>query len=118
MASDDKPKYVEIEPRSREELEAAFACEDENTVCEAMYSAAQHEPDWRWTQSKLLEFLNHKSLLLRSVALMALGELALFRGQVDIEVVLPRVHKLAEEPALAPFVEDCIEDIKRTITIH
>ena len=115
---DEKPKYVEIEPRSREELETAFACEDENVVCSAMYSAAQHEPDWRWTQAKLLGFLNHKSLLLRSAALIALGELALFRGQIDVGLVLPQVHKLAEEPALAPFVEDCISDIKRAITIH
>jgi hypothetical protein len=68
-----KLKYVEIEPRSRGDLEEAFASDDEDTVCNAMYSAAQHEPDWRWTQGKLLSFLNHKSLLLRSIAINALG---------------------------------------------
>ena len=115
---EDKPRYVEIEPRSRKDLELDFASDDENTVCIAMYSAAQYDPDWRWTQGKLLEFLNHHSLGIRSAALIALGELALFQGQIDVEVVLPEVHKLANEPALAPYVEECLEDIKSRTTIH
>ena len=115
---DDKLKYVDIEPRAREELEAAFASEDEHTVCNAMYSAAQHEPDWRWTQGKLLEFLSHRSLLLRSTAINALGELVLFRGYVDVEIVLPEVQKLAGDPALAPFVDEYLESLKSRIAIQ
>jgi len=114
----NKFKYVEIKPRSREQLEAAFTSHDENEVSNAMYSAAQHEPDWRWTQGKLLEFLNHRSLLLRSTALVALGELALFRRRIDVEVVLPAICKAREEQALVPFVDDCLEDIKTVVTIH
>lgn len=114
----DNPKYVEIEPRSRQELEEAFTSVDENTVCNAMYSAAQCEPDWRWTQGKLLEFLKNNSLLLRSTALSALGELALFQGHLDVELVVPEVHKLLKDPAMGPFAEDCLEDIKSRITIQ
>ena len=115
---DEKPKYVEIEPRSREELEEAFASNDEIAVCDAMYSAAQYEPDWRWTQSKLLQFLTHKSIGIRTAALIAPGELALFQGHVDVEIVLPEVYKLASDPALAPYVEECVADIKSRITIN
>ncbi len=114
----DNLKYEEIHPRSRKELEAAFVSEDENAICNAMFSAAQHEPDWRWTQARLLGFLNHKSLKLRSVALMALGELALFRGHIDVEIVLPEVYRLKGEPALEPFLEQCIQDIKEVVTVH
>jgi len=115
---DEKPRYVEIEPRTREELEDAFRSSDESTLCNAMFSAAQYEPDWRWTQSQLLEFLTRESIGIRSAALIALGELALFQGHVDVEVVLPEVYKLKGIPALAPYVEDCIEDIKSRITIN
>ena len=116
--TDNKLKYVEIEPRSRAELEEAFASHDEIAVWDAMYSAAQHEPDWRWTQGRLLQLLAHKSTTVRTAALIALGELALFQGQVDLEIVLPEVNKLANDPDLAPWVEDCIADIKSRITIN
>lgn len=114
---DDNPKYEQIEPLARQELKAAFGSGDEGAICNAMYSAAQHEPDWRWAQRHFLEFLNHKSLLIRSTALNAIGELVLFRGHIDVELVLPAVHRLANDPDLAPFVERCLEDIKTRITL-
>jgi len=40
---DEKFRYVEIHSSSRKELEAAFAGDDESAICNAMYSAAQHE---------------------------------------------------------------------------
>lgn len=83
-----------------------------------MYSAAQHEPDWRWTQSELLKLLSHKSLLVRSSALVAIGEVAVFQRNLDLEIVLPEIHRLAEEPALTPFVEDCLDDIKHYIRVQ
>jgi hypothetical protein len=115
---DEKLRYVEIHPRSRKELEETFAGGDENAICNAMYSAAQHEPDWRWTQAELVKFLRHGSLLIRSTAINALGELVLFRGLIDLEVVLPEIHKLQNDPALAPFVFDYLESLKSRVTIH
>lgn len=115
---DEKPKYEEIEPCSRKELEEVFAGDDENAICNAMYSAAQHEPDWRWTQGELLKLLSHRSLLVRSSALIALGEIATFRGNIDVAVVLPEIYKLADDPALRPFVEDCLDDIRRCTKIQ
>jgi HEAT repeat protein len=115
---DEKREYAEIQPSSREELEEAFAGDDENAICNAVYSAAQHEPDWRWTQGELVRFLGHDSLLVRSTAMNALGELVLFRGYVDLEVVLPEIHKLEKDPALAPLVKEYMEDLKSRVTIH
>jgi hypothetical protein len=115
---EEKPKYVEIEPRSRKELEEVFAGDDENAICNAMYSAAQHEPDWRWTQGELLKLLGYTSLLVRSSALVAIGEIATFSGNIDVEVVLPEIYKLANDPALGPFVEDCLADIRRCTKIQ
>jgi hypothetical protein len=40
----EKPKYEEVQPGSRKELEEAFAGNDENAICNAMYSAASTSP--------------------------------------------------------------------------
>jgi hypothetical protein len=108
----EKPKYVEIQHREREELEAAFNSSDTNVICNALYSAAQHEADWRWSQEQCLKMLNHESLLVRSTALIALGEIALFRGRLDLETVLPQIQRSASDPALAPFAEDALDSIR------
>jgi len=56
--------------------------------------------------------LNHESLLVRSTALIALGEIALFHGQLDLATVLPEINRVATEPALAPFAEDALDNIR------
>jgi hypothetical protein len=83
-----------------------------------MYSAAQHELDWRWAQARLVGFLGHQSPLIRSTAVNALGELVLFRGHVDLEVVMPEILKLENDPALAALVKKYLEDLKSRVTIH
>jgi hypothetical protein len=107
----EKPKYVEIQPRTRRELEQALVSDDLNTVCNALYSAAQHESDWRWSQRQCLMMLKHESLLVRSTAIIALGEIAFFRGELDRDVVLPELKRLASDSALRPFVEDFLDDL-------
>ena len=108
----EKLKYVEIQARDRDELETAFKSHDANVVCDALYSAAQHEADWRWSQEQCLKMLDHESLLVRSAALIALGEIALFRGHLDLETVLPEIYRVARDPPLAPFAEDAMDNIR------
>jgi len=112
----ENPKHVEISRREREELEAAFGNDDPNVVCNALYSAAQHETDWRWSQDQWLKMLSHESPLVRSTALIALGEIALFRGHLDLERVLPEMSRLANDPALGPFVEEPSTTSERPIS--
>ena len=107
-----KPKYVEIKAQSRVALEEAFASGDPHAICNALYSAAQHEVDWRWSQTQCLGMLTHKSQHVRSAALIALGEIALFRGTLDLDVVLPEIKRLENDPALGPFAEDALDTIR------
>ena len=108
----DKPKYVEIKPRPRPELEESLASTDPNRICNALYSAGQHKPDWRWSQTVCLSKLSHQSLLVRSAALIALGAIALFQRNLDLELVLPEMKRLAKDAALGPFVEDALDNIR------
>jgi hypothetical protein len=108
----EKPKYVEIRQRERKELDAAFKSSDANVICNALYSAAEHEADWRWSQDQCLKMLNQESLLVRSTALIALGEIALFRGRLDLGIVLPQIQRSANDPALSPFAQDALDNIR------
>ena len=110
MDEGQKLKYVEIKPRSKAQLLADFASSDNNLVCDALFSAAQHE-DWRWSQAQCLAMLKHESLTVRSCALIAIGEIATFRGEIDFDTVLPELQGLLNDPALAPFAEDALDDI-------
>ena len=108
----EKPKYVEIKPQTRADLQQKLGSSDPNAVCGALYSAAQHDTDWRWSQNQCLRMLSHDSLLVRSAALIALGEIALFRGQLDVDIVLPQIRQFKSDPALAPFAEDALDNIR------
>jgi hypothetical protein len=108
----DKPKYAETKPQPRAELEESFASEDANIISEALFSAAQHEPDWRRSQAQCLRMLSHESVFVPSAALMALSEIALFRGQLDLDLVLPEMKRLESDPDLGPFVGDALDNIR------
>ena len=111
MEEGQKLKYVEIKPRSKAQLLSEFASGDPNLVCDALFSAAQHEQDWRWSQAQCLAMLKHESLLVRSCAIVAIGEIAIFRGEIDFDTVLPELRGLLNDPALSPFAEDALDDI-------
>ena len=111
MNSEKRPKYVEIKPRPKAQLVQELASSDENVVCDALFGAAQHEADWRWSQAQCLTMLKHTSLMVRSCAIIAIGEIAVFRGELDVDVVVPELKRLLNDSALRPFAEDALDDI-------
>jgi hypothetical protein len=56
----ERLKYVEIVPRTRAELEQRFERSDPNVVCDALYTVAQHDSDWCWSQDQCLKMLQHE----------------------------------------------------------
>lgn len=111
-----KLKYVEIKPRPKTQLTKELVSSDENIVCDALFSAAQHEPDWRWAQGRCLAMLKHESLVVRSAAIMALGEIAIFRRVIDVDIVVPELQSCLKDPTLAPVAQDALEDITSFLT--
>ena len=51
--SQPKLRYIEIKPMKREELEQRLGSDDTAAICDALFAAAQHDSDWRW--SRLLQ---------------------------------------------------------------
>ncbi len=116
--ADEKPRYVPVIERTREEIEEILRGNDLEQVCEALWSAVYYDPDWRWVQLQCLKHLDHSDCTVRGCAVMLLGALAVFRKQLDVHVVIPALHKAGEEPALKPWVEDSLSDIRTNIKLQ
>jgi hypothetical protein len=108
-------RYEEIHPKTRAELVRAFESGNDKLICDALYSAAQHEPDWRWAQNQILGFLEHPSTSVKCAALQSLGEIAVFRQVIDHELVIPRVHALLNDPVLGTTAETTLDDIRNFV---
>lgn len=46
---------------SKQAAEKAFASTEVKRICEALVSIAFYESDWKWVQSKCLEFINNEN---------------------------------------------------------
>jgi len=106
-------RYHEIFPLSRPELEKLIESGNETAITDALLSAAYYDPDWQWVQNLCLRFMHHSDRGIRSNAVMCLGHIARIHKTLDWELVLPQLAALKlEDPALAPWIEDAVEDIR------
>jgi len=105
-------RYHEVPPISRNEARAAFRTKDEAAICAALLSLTFHDPDWRWVQDQLLQFAKHKSSTVRGVAGLCFGHLARIHRQLDRDVVLPVLRKLADAPETRGQATDALSDIE------
>lgn len=106
-------EYHEIFPLSRHELEKLLDSGKERAIIDALLSAAYYDADWRWVQETCLRFLDHSDRGVRSIAIICMGHIARIHKTLDVEIVLPRLLALkAEDPSIAPSVDDAIEDIQ------
>jgi hypothetical protein len=104
-------QYQRIEPRSREELESAFASGDSSRIIEALLSATYHDEDWRWVQGKALGYLRSPDHSVRHIAVQSLGLIAVLHQQLDTTTVVPVLMEATLDPELRGEVEDAIADI-------
>src|SRR4051812_9209776 len=105
-------RYQEGPPISRNEARATFRSKDEAAICSALLSLTFHDPDWRWVQDQLLQFARHRGSAVRGMAGLCFGHLARIHRQLDRDVVLPVLRKLAEDPDTRGQATDALSDIE------
>jgi hypothetical protein len=111
-----KLQYEVFERQSREEVKKALQSTDPSVVRSALYIAAQYEPDWRWTQEICLSMLRKSTdQQVRWAAALSLGFIALYHKQLDLDRVLPELHRLREDPDIRGPVQDSLELISQNI---
>ena len=108
-------KYKGFDWQSRQDLvEKALSSNDAQQICDALYSAAQYESDWEWSQEQCLKFLNHKEEV-RWAAALSFGFIALYHRTLDLTKVLPALHAAKNDEQLAPHIEDSLAMIRQYI---
>lgn len=105
-------EYQEVKPISQEQAEQAFAGDIEAMLIDALLRSAYHNEDWRWVQSKCLAYTQHSSRLVRQMAIQCLGHLARLHRKLDLNLVMPILLGLKQDPNLLGVVDDTLDDIQ------
>lgn len=103
--------YQAPQPYNKRALEKAFASRDVKSICEALVSVALNDPDWRWAQSKCLEFLRNESPDVRGLAATCLGHIARIHRQLDKEKVLIALREHLDDNIISGQIADALDDI-------
>jgi hypothetical protein len=114
-SKDQRRRYKPVVERTREEVEEMLRSNLPEQISEALWSATYYDPEWRWVQSHCLTSLTHADVWVRRNAALCLGLLAVLRRELDLAVVLPALHKAAEDPEVRPWVEDSLSDIRHNM---
>jgi hypothetical protein len=107
--------YAPVMPRSREDLDLAFASNDPVTIHDALISAAYWDEDWEWAQQKCLLFSGSADGVVRNAVALALSFIAVFHAKLDLAVVVPLLEAMKTHPETQSNAETALEDIEHFI---
>jgi len=114
-----KPRFEQPEPISREELKRDLSSPNPDITATALISMALYEPDWRWAESVCLSALGDDARrAVKEAALIGLGHLARIHHALHLEIVVPVVQELRNDPDLGGIAEDALQDITRFVTAN
>ena len=112
--------YEEVSPISEHDWQEVVASNDSSKIASALVSIAFFEPRWKEAQNKCLYFLDGKDIALIGIAATCIGHIARIHHELELETVLPLLHRLQQNyPALGE-IGDALDDIamfipKRTL---
>lgn len=91
-------RYKAIEPRSKDEIEAAISHNDPNELIYAVLSAALYADDPDWAQGICVRLAEHEHFNVRGNAVLGFGHLARIHRQLNEDLVKPLIEAaLADE---------------------
>jgi hypothetical protein len=105
-------RYEAIPQMSREQIEKDLASGESKSMSYAVLSASLYDADWHWAQAICLRFLDSPDKLVRWNAATGFSHIARIHGRLDIDIVIPRLKALLNDPDVAPNVEDSLSEIE------
>lgn len=105
-------EYEDVPPARRYELKRALTEGDDDAVQEALVGLALHDEDGTWVQDQCLALKDHPSWQVRATAMTCLGHIARIHRSIDIDRVLPVLRSAMNDPRIAGYAEQAIEDIE------
>lgn len=85
-------KYEVVEPRSKDEVEAAILRNDPTELLYAVLSATLHSDDPVWTEGVCLRLAKHEHFNVRGNAILGFGHIARIHQQLDKKRVKPVIE--------------------------
>lgn len=85
-------KYEAIEPRTKEEVEAAISRNDPHELLYVVIAAALYSDDPHWAEGVCLRLARHEHLNVRGNALLGFGHIARIHGRLDENRVKPLIE--------------------------
>jgi hypothetical protein len=111
-------RYQEVEPIAREEADAAFVSGDPRVICDALIRVVYHESEWRVAQEACLRFSTHSNEEVRGLAATCFGHLARIHRVLDLQLVIPVLRKMLDDPIVSGRAQDALDDVKMYLGIE
>jgi hypothetical protein len=105
-------KYEQPRARTKTELDADLNSDDRDVIVTALISAALHESDRRFVESKIVTFLQHQDPWVRGAAAIAAGHVVRIHRMLAPDQIIPLLHALLEDPLTSGKAQDALGDIK------
>lgn len=106
-----KLEYRRPGPGEKAELDHAIAHTSGVELAQAMVDATFNVDDRHWLEQRMLGLLHHQDPGIRSAAATCLGHVATFFGEADVEVVVPALEELMQDPRTRGYAQTALEDI-------
>jgi len=106
-------RYEEIKYIPRETAIKYLAEDDDTTKIYALLSIALHDDDWKWAQSINLKMIQDADVDsdVKDIAILCLGHIVRIHRILDLDVVMPMLDKLSNNPTHTGRVQDVLDDI-------
>ncbi len=103
--------YESLKPISNEDAQIALSSSDVERINDALLRLSLFSPDWRSIQGVCLRFLKHPAADVRGLAATCLGHLARLHRILDLEIVVPALKSLLDDPQAGGRAQDALDDI-------
>jgi hypothetical protein len=105
-------RYQEVRPITRAKAEVDLVSAIPSTRIDALLSLAYHDPELDWVQDRCIQFTEDPDPGVRRMAVLCFGHLARIHQKLDLDRVLPILHRLVNDPLIAGDVNDTLDDIE------
>jgi hypothetical protein len=111
-------KYEELQPITREDLNAALLGGKPGEAARAILRMALHESDLAWAETECLAALHDSRPEVKAAAITALGHLARIHHTLVHPAVIDELKSLQLDPKFSGIAEDALEDVSMFASSH
>jgi|SRR5579862_2966654 len=104
-------RFDQPPPITKLEVEDSLSDADSSVTVKALIRMALWETDWEWAERMALRALEDPRKPVKMAALVAIAHLARLHRRLHLELVLPAVNKLLNDPDCCGNAQDALDDI-------